>query len=45
MDQPNLKPEVKEFIHQICARAIIRAIENGTYEEEKTEYEIMKEAT
>lgn len=35
MIQPNLKPEVREFIHQICARAIMRAMENGTFENDE----------
>gem|GEM_PF-6455818 len=29
--QPKFPPDVEDFIHQICVKAVLRAIQNGTY--------------
>jgi hypothetical protein len=28
-------PDIEDFLHEICARAILRAIKNGTYIDEE----------
>ncbi len=31
MIQRKFPPDVEKFIHELCANAILRAIQNGTY--------------